>query len=209
MIICLSVSWSTSPVRQKVLSSGKHSASQSGSQTASQSVSQLVDQSFRQERIQSVSQSVETTRKSWLVGITGSSRFDKLGWDYSVTLGKGNQFQFESSRCSKNRRKGKVWNSHHLTKKPEADWGAHFTPSLHQCSVLRAFKATYSCKERNEVEKGFHFFVEVTPGNRIRDLSQRRPGTNQQYESLLTRSSHHGSPWVEDRQTITPLTLSL
>ena len=39
----------------------------------------------------------------------------------------------------------------HLTNKPEADGGAHFTPlpPLHQCSVLRVFKAKKEVKKRN------------------------------------------------------------
>ena len=39
----------------------------------------------------------------------------------------------------------------HLTNKPEADGGAHFTHPvpLHQCSVLRVFKAKKEVKKRN------------------------------------------------------------
>ena len=38
----------------------------------------------------------------------------------------------------------------HLTNKPEADGGAHFTHRvpLHQCSVLRVFKAKKEVKKR-------------------------------------------------------------
>ena len=38
----------------------------------------------------------------------------------------------------------------HLTNKPEADGGAHFTHPvpLHQCSVLRVFKAKKEVKKR-------------------------------------------------------------
>ena len=38
----------------------------------------------------------------------------------------------------------------HLTNKPEADGGAHFTPPapLHQCSVLGVFKAKKEVKKR-------------------------------------------------------------
>ena len=48
-----------------------------------------------------------------------------------------------------------------------------FTPSKHQCFVLRVFEVTSSYTERREVE------TRMITGNRTRDLTHRRPRTNQ------------------------------
>ena len=60
------------------------------------------------------------------------------------------------------------------TDKPEVDGALILLPSLHQCSDLRYLKLIKATQKGKKSKQG----CEVT-GDRTRDLSHRRPRTNQ------------------------------
>lgn len=69
--------------------------------------------------------------------------------------------------------------------------GALISPPLSIGAQLYGhLKLLIAARKGKKSKKDFIFSLRSHLG--IRDLSQRRPGTNQQYESSLIRSSHHG-----------------